>query len=198
MILGVGYIAEHPEIEALVRWKGMSGIDERELLAVFEIAMMPQPSRENTLDHLIVGLEPSRFAQSLMAGKSDALVLDEPRFRTLVAAMKPFMLERARGKDDGIIAKIKVSKCMEDAVEATIVYLVQRLSRLLMIEREEFRPATRSIASYGLDSMIGAEFRNWIFREFKVDMPFQQLLAGNLTLVKLATHFCEKTRTVTE
>ncbi|OTA69586.1 hypothetical protein K449DRAFT_429050 [Hypoxylon sp. EC38] len=38
----------------------------------------------------------------------------------------------------------------------------------------------------GLDSMIGAEFRDWIFREFKVKVPFQQHPAGSLTVTKPA------------
>lgn len=55
-----------------------------------------------------------------------------------------------------------------------------------MIDEDSIRPETNTVASYGLDSMIGSDFRNWMFREFKVDVSFQQLLSGRLTIVDLA------------
>lgn len=48
------------------------------------------------------------------------------------------------------------------------------------------------IGSYGLDSMIGAEMRTWIFKEFGLDYPFQKLLAPTLTFKGLAEVVAEK------
>ena len=45
---------------------------------------------------------------------------------------------------------------------------------------------TIDVGSYGLDSMIGAEMRTWIFKEFGLDYPFQKLLAPTLTFRGLA------------
>lgn len=191
MILGVGYIAEHPEIEASVRRKGMYGIDENELLDAFEVSMSPQSPSSTRTDHVIVGLEPSQLARSIKSTDADIFWLDEPRFQTIAAAMKSYMGGKGAATGDSISMAIENAKSAEDAIKAVTDHLVQRLSRLLMIDAEDFRPEARSIVSYGLDSMIGAEFRNWIFREFKVDVPFQQLLADNLTVVRFATNLCE-------
>jgi hypothetical protein len=60
-----------------------------------------------------------------------------------------------------------------------------------LLARDEFDPQARSIASYGIDSGIGAELRNWIFKEYRIDIPFQQLLAPTLTIAKFATQACE-------
>lgn len=46
-------------------------------------------------------------------------------------------------------------------------------------------PMAKTVASHGLDSRIGAEFRNLIFREFNVEMPFQQLLSPSVTTLGL-------------
>jgi acyl carrier protein len=192
MILGIGYIAENPEIEASIRRKGMYGIDESEMLAAFEVAMTPELSSSAAVDHIIAGLEPSRLAKSVSATSADIFWTREPRLRTLGTAMKQHMAKEGSATGDSIVAAISNARQPAEAIDAVKAYLVQRLSRLLMIRVEEFQPETRSIASYGLDSMIGAEFRNWVFREFKVDIPFQQLLAGNLTVAKLATELCEK------
>jgi hypothetical protein len=68
----------------------------------------------------------------------------------------------------------------------------------LMISVEDIQTSRGSIASVGLDSMIGSEFRNWIFRELGVEIPFQKLLASNLTVAKLATELFEKVTTRAE
>ena len=44
----------------------------------------------------------------------------------------------------------------------------------------------KSVADYGLDSTIGAELRNWLLKEFTLDMPFQKLLAPELTFKTLS------------
>lgn len=51
---------------------------------------------------------------------------------------------------------------------------------------EDFDFDGKSIAAYGLDSMNGAELRNWLFKEFGLDMDFQTLLAPTLTFKALS------------
>lgn len=40
--------------------------------------------------------------------------------------------------------------------------------------------------------MIGDELRNWVFLEFAMDVPFQQLLAPKLTMEKFSVQVCEE------
>ena len=151
---------------------------------------------------IIDGLEPSQLAASVAATNADVFWLEEPGLRTVRAAMAEIVgrdgTAAVTDRDDSILATVARTKSAQEAVQAISMCLVERLSRLLMIGVEEFHQpeteSTRSIASYGLDSMIGAEFRNWVFREFKVDVPFQQLLAGNLTVVNFATDLYERCR----
>ena len=194
MVLGVGYIAEHSELEESLGRKGMYGIDEDELLRAFEVAMTPQPDPRTAEDHIVVGLDPSLLAVSAAkADPADVFWLEDARFQSVKMAMT----ENSGGNSSSaagqsIISTIKTAKSKDEAVDATTTCLVQRLSRLLMIEASEFQVDTRSIGSYGLDSMIGAEFRNWVFREFKMDVPFQRLLGADLTILKFATDLCAK------
>lgn len=53
-----------------------------------------------------------------------------------------------------------------------------------------FEDPTVPVAKYGLDSMIGAELRNWIFKEYALDIPFQQLLGPTLMIKKFAIRVC--------
>ena len=61
------------------------------------------------------------------------------------------------------ITSIKAAEDMEDAKAITQNYLVQRLPRLLLMEPSTFEVNTPAISSYGLNRMIGAEFRDSIF-----------------------------------
>ncbi|RYP41605.1 hypothetical protein DL767_000947 [Monosporascus sp. MG133] len=66
------------------------------------------------------------------------------------------------------------------------MHVLKRMSGILMIPVEGFELDGPSLASYGLDSMIGAEMRTWLFNEFGLDYPFQKLLAPTLTFKALA------------
>lgn len=188
MVLGVGYVAENPFIEASLRRKGMYGIYEAEMLAAFEVSMTP----ESTWDHVVAGMEASKLAKAISATHAGLFWPDQARFRILSTAMDEYTQKEITASHDSILTTIESAKSAEDGERAISAYLTAGLSRLLMISAEEFNSKTRSIASYGLDSMIGAEFRSWVFREFNVDVPFQQLLAANLTIPRFAGDLFER------
>ena len=85
---------------------------------------------------------------------------------------------------------IRTATSAAEAVQITSHYFTQKLSRLLVLDLDIFEPHTKAIADYGLDSMIGAELRNWIFKELGLDIPFQRLLGPELTIWKFAIEVC--------
>ncbi|EAL85139.2 uncharacterized protein AFUA_8G00270 [Aspergillus fumigatus Af293] len=61
-----------------------------------------------------------------------------------------------------------------------------RVSSILLISAEDFELDGPSVASYGLDSIIGAEMKNWSFKEVGLEFSFQNLLSPSLTFGGLA------------
>ncbi|TGO19696.1 hypothetical protein BTUL_0003g01530 [Botrytis tulipae] len=179
MVVGIGYVADHPEIETSLRRKGFYGIDESEMLASFEVATM---AHQLEVDHIIAGIEPSRLAKAISATEAKVTWPLEPRLGIILAKVENQIANEGVTKSSSILDKIENLLDKEEAVNYVSEHLVRGLSTVLMINKDEINPQARAIASYGLDSMIGAEFRNWIFTEFKVDIPFQQLLAPNSTI----------------
>jgi hypothetical protein len=47
-----------------------------------------------------------------------------------------------------------------EAVEAVPDHFIAKLACMLMLDMDEFEEDNRSIANYGVESMIGAELRN--------------------------------------
>ena len=191
MVLGVGYVAEHPEIEDALKRKGIYGIDEEHLLESFEVSMAIQ-AHSGSADHVVVGLDPAKLQKSLNeSATTDGFWMDDARFSHLMHAMKSAGPSGAAGgSGQSILGTIRSAATVADAVQAASDYFVEKLSRLLLVPLDEFEPDVKAIADYGLDSMIGAELRNWIFKEFALDMPFQQLLAPSLTITKFVTQVC--------
>ncbi|KAK7994790.1 polyketide synthase [Apiospora arundinis] len=201
-ILGFGYVEEH-SLEQAILSKGMYGIYEKEMLEAFEVAMTPQARLPPNLDHIIVGLQPRPFAKQLRVSGAQMAWEEDPRLNWLESTVKK---ETERESHDGTVdpnassASESITRTVQEApdeehaIDAVAIFTARRLARVLMLEEGQVEITQRSIASHGLDSMIGTEFRNWIFREFRVDIPFQQLLAGSLTIRELAKLLCGKLR----
>ncbi|KAF2811308.1 putative polyketide synthase [Mytilinidion resinicola] len=194
MILDVGYVAQHQEIELSLSRQGMYGIDEQEMLKGFETAMMrpkPVPGKQDVNDaQIILGLEPSFLAAAanLSAESPDAFWYNDARFSNLLIAIDEAGAgAKSSGSGGDIKSVVKEAKANgANVIEVLGEYITKKLSSILMVPTENFDYDTTSIADAGIDSMIGAELRNWLFKQFVLEISFHNLLAPTLTIKKLA------------
>lgn len=191
MILGVGVVAESTELEEALKRKGMYGIDEEQLLESFEAAISSEKS-EQTVDHIVVGLDPARLQKAVSdATEGGSFWVEDARFSHVVNDMNSSAEDAGAAMGaQSILATINAAPSAGEAIAAVTEHFIGKLSRILLIGTEEFDPVNKSIADYGIDSMIGAELRNWIFKEYRLDVPFQQLLGPTLSITKFATQVC--------
>ncbi|TRX91832.1 hypothetical protein FHL15_007385 [Xylaria flabelliformis] len=206
-IYGIGHIASHPELVAAMQAKGLQGIYEDEMLEAFEVSMSPHHLLPADLSHFVVGLSPRALARSVDVSAVTFVGERERRFSWMVDALNREMAAlRKSGPDGGAggeetghnnrqgqqqltLSTIREASDDDGVVVVTKLlstHLATKLGRLLMINTDDIDTDKNSVASLGLDSMFGAEFRNWIFREFNIDMPFQQLLSSKTTISELA------------
>lgn len=205
MVLGVGVVAENDFLEDKITRMGMYGIDEREMLRGFEAAMsqpIPNlgdsgiaPKQRNST--IVLGLEPSRLAAALAAAgeNTDITWYEDPRFSNLrplidVAAGQSGKAAAGKSGAGGDFVKQLATTASKDGYDAalsmTAMHIMQKCASILMTAVEDFEPEGQSIGGYGLDSMIGAELRNWLFKEFRLNIAFQDLLATTLTFKGLS------------
>lgn len=193
MVLGVGYVAEHPEIEEALKRKGIYGIDEEHLLQSFGVAMGPHANSTTGADHIIVGMDPAELKRSINGPEvTDGFWIKDPRFRAILHTVKSGSSEgeAASGSGKSIVDAIQACSAPIDALAMVRTHMVEKLSRLLHRETEEFDNVGSSIADFGVDSMIGAELRNWVYREYAIDIAFQQLLGATFTVDKFSETVC--------
>ncbi|KAL6229642.1 hypothetical protein BDW75DRAFT_249453 [Aspergillus navahoensis] len=180
------------ELEESLNRKGMYGIDEEGLLNAFEAAIIEQ-GRGGISDHLVVGLDPAELVRVARETGEDVERFWEcdVRFSHTVHAMKSQSHDAAAGGGQSILASLQ-NLPVPEAVDAVRQHFLAKLARMLMLNPDDFEEEGRSVASYGIDSMIGAELRNWIFKELGLDVSFQQLLGPTLTISKFAEQVCAK------
>ena len=199
MVLDVGVVAENEDIEVSLGRKGMYGIDENEMLRGFEVAMLqtqpknPSPPKLGNAQ-IILGLEPASLARAISSKDSvDAYWYNDARLKRVRAGVEAASKGTTQ-TGSGFVDELQDAAAVSTDVAIDIIgqYIMTRCSKILMRDIEEFEMDGRSVADYGLDSMIGAELRNWLFKEFTLDMPFQKLLAPELTFKTLSLVVGEK------
>ena len=192
MVLDVGLVAENEAIETSLARKGLYGIDEREMLRGFEVAMSRPISRgPDTVmqSQIIMGMEARELARSMASTENvDAYWYNDARFCHVRAAITGSESQSGSSGNDSFSATVKDAMVQgpEAAMAVIAKHIAKRMSSILMISADDFELDGPSLASYGLDSMIGVEMRTWIFKEFGLDFPFQKLLAPTLTFKVLA------------
>lgn len=204
MILGVGVVAQNDELEDSFKRKGMYGIDEEAMLDSFEVAIIEQQTQASqqveSLDHLVVGLDPAELhkARNEAEGDVDAFWSADPRFSTLVHSVNAYGCgdQGGDGDEGSILKRLRAAGIESPAKAVDLVrnHFIAKLARILLIDEAEFGSddnTERSIASFGVDSMTGAELRNWIFKELSLDIAFQQLLSPSLTIPKFSELVCK-------
>ncbi|KAJ9239475.1 hypothetical protein DTO207G8_920 [Paecilomyces variotii] len=202
MILDVGIVSENVGIEVALSRKAMYGIDEMEMLRGFETAMSIPHSSDSHLftaeimgnAQVILGLEPTYLAAAIQSAGTgeDAYWFHDARFLHLRSSVETIIKSTSGGSgnsDSDIGSELKAAQA-KGAGEVLIVIsrtVIDKLSRMLLVPAENFEFEGSSVSSYGIDSMIGTELRNWLFKQFGLEISFQRLLDSTMNVKALAT-----------
>ncbi|KXJ87198.1 hypothetical protein Micbo1qcDRAFT_151968 [Microdochium bolleyi] len=208
MVLDVGVVAENEDLELSLSRKGMYGIDQREMLKSFEVAMLHSGLHGDDSSNggqLILGLDPALLASAISSatasgGAEDPYWYNDARVAQLRTTVDELLQASAsQGDRAGKAAaggKFISTLSGQEPAAATLAiaqHLMAKCSAILMLSPEDIDlESGSSIASYGLDSMIGAEFRNWLFKEFGFEIGFQTLLTPVMTFKVLAGLIADK------
>ncbi|XXH01662.1 hypothetical protein Hte_008022 [Hypoxylon texense] len=194
MISEVGYLHENPEIEALLLRKGIQPIDTDELLQLLDLALssnakmgIHHPYDALAVAHLLTGLEASGMKELRRRGFSgNHPTLEDPRAGVLLSALEGDASGRAGGVRDGNLPA-EVAEATEggQALEQAVLDHVRRRFGNLVLMKYEAVDVKKPLADYGMDSMIGAEFRTWLYQNLAAEVPLSTLLGKACTIEAL-------------
>ena len=165
----VGYLAENAEKAALVQETlGTTAVGEKELHCLIAAAIMGQ-MQEHCNSHCItgIGIERGLAAPSWMS---------DQKFEYIRPSM-------GASGDGPQAQKFSLSESIQRSTSTTTTQqliqeaLIDKVASVLMKHVEELDP-DKSIASYGLDSLVAIEIRNWIGRNCQASLQVLELLSS--------------------
>ncbi|TGO27521.1 hypothetical protein BPAE_0041g00680 [Botrytis paeoniae] len=181
-VLGIGIVSYMPEYQQAMIRNGFYGNDEDEFLQYCDAGIGPA-SQTTAYEfdplaqgHLLVGIEPAGLQEiNEKYPINDMPWSLDPRFRNLVQATHMLSGVTTLGKETG-----------DQSEGLSIVERIRhKISRLLYVDLDEVDTET-PINKYGIDSMIAAEIRNWLFTKFGKDVSLLTMLGATTTVTTLA------------
>ncbi|KAI1129321.1 polyketide synthase-like protein [Nemania abortiva] len=211
MISEVGYLHENPDIEALLLHRGTHPLNEGDFLQLLDLAIGGTWRAEGTGSahtmpaHILTGLETISIQRFFEKGfEVSNSVIDDPRSSILIAALETNLKTAGWGQDRtsdydpllmgiswlqglpgdvaGVLGAEKMASNLKDAILGA---LRRRFSHLLLTPMDQIDDK-KSFVQFGIDSMIAAEFRTWLWNTFKVDVPYLDLLSHHKSLGSIA------------
>ncbi|KAI0116548.1 putative polyketide synthase [Nemania sp. FL0031] len=221
MISEVGYLHDHPEIEALLLRKGIQPLNEAEFLQVIDLALAGygEPPETKTsggsnpaASHILTGLEPLRFCQLRSQGYDvDFSSAHDPRLSILAAALEAQISTEVGGlapahDTQGAVSRAKpwfravpsqaaahlMSEASADTLQVAMLKLVRKRFSSLVLTPIDQIGESKPLSQFGVDSMIASEFRTWFWTAFKIDVPFLDIMSADKTLCSLADYVANK------
>ncbi|KAI1334905.1 polyketide synthase [Xylariaceae sp. FL0016] len=215
MISEVGYLHENPQIEELLLRRGIQPLNEQEFLQVIDLALSGAGNRTPDLEKgryltdslILTGLEHHGFLKLMEKGYAvNFEVAEDPRLALLSSAVK-IEKESLDSHDAHTIESdltqliasspwlqplpVGIARTLAAAAGATSLsgavkaLMTQRFSSLILMPVANLN-WEKSLAKFGVDSMIAAEFRAWLWNTFEVDVPFLDLLSPQMSLATVA------------
>ncbi|KJR81416.1 polyketide synthase [Sporothrix schenckii 1099-18] len=208
MVTGIGYVAEHGQVQQTLRSQGFEEISGDECLALVESAML-QGDEDPDHDHghawsanYVTGLGLGRYA----GGDPARAIYQDPRFAmarrmALHAADAHADADNVPGAGAGdtptrsLREAVRQAASLADVVALLAAALRAKITALLMLAAEDDLDPHKPLSQYGLDSLIAVELRNWVSSEMEATVPVLEFL-GSRTTQSLSDFIARQSRLV--
>ncbi|KAI6783592.1 uncharacterized protein J7T54_005621 [Emericellopsis cladophorae] len=167
-IAEAGYVSENPEVAATLRRNGLGNVTIAEFLSHLGHVI------QNETGHCqsSVGLVPSGNERGL-----EAMYWTNDKKFAHLGREKQVGRQRGGAADD-VGSALQAAETYEEALDAVRGAIVRQLATILALRPDEIISA-RSLDSYGVDSLVGVELRNWISAYLQVNLPLLVMWSTN-------------------
>ena len=186
MIEGAGYVSENPESVKVLLSQGYTAVKLDELLAMINYAITTAVS-DAAPSQLIIGLSRQETAEFDMR-------LLEPKFSHL-RVLESVGDRKSTARDRSNLSQmLGDASSLEHAAEIVCTALVAKVSKLLAIPVDSIS-RDQAISTYGADSLVSVELRNWFNHQLEADVPVLEILSSK-TMTVLAADAVKKSKVV--
>lgn len=196
-VKGAGYFAKDVETRAwhVDKHMGLQWLEEAEVFAFVAAAIKTQTAGPGKMRNYqwITGLKPRDDVTEEPFWMSDS------KFSNLRVAYHASQSSQQAGSTGGQMAgslnqRLEKASSFEEARQMVYETLVVKIADVLMKNVEDVS-GSQPMASYGLDSLVAVEIRNWIARQLDVKVSMFDLISGN-SLEMLAVVIVLKSKAV--
>ena len=162
-IVEAGYVSENPEVAMNLRKNGLGSLGIVEFLSHLDDVVQ----HETVYTQSSLGILPNGTEREL----GEARWANDRRLAQIFGSEN-----QASGKTVGgggannVGSALQAATTFQEAVDEVCKAIVKQLATILAIDADDVIPA-RSLDSYGLDSLVGVELRNWIGAYIQVNLP---------------------------
>ncbi|KAH7398011.1 putative polyketide synthase [Cadophora sp. MPI-SDFR-AT-0126] len=184
-VVGVGFVAENEGAQRGLNKLWSRDIEPEELKALIKSAIVT-PLRKGQPGSSITGMKP-------WAPEASPIYLAPMFSHYRRAALTASSTESSKGASGEQLRELlRDAISLDDAVKHVYQAVISKMAVLLMIPAEDISE-TKSMAEYGMDSLVAVEMRNWLIRECDCTMPILELLA-NVGLRELSGRILRKSK----
>ena len=194
VIDNVGYVAERPGMRESVKMHGILPISDTELLALLDYHCDPNLGiLSPSTCQVVTGLEVP--ASMLAQGLEPAYWMSKIQFRGLHqmnsdnSAKTPIINSEDKVDTAALLA---ASESIDKAASIVSDSLAKKLSSTLSMPLENIDP-TRPMHSFGVDSLVAIELRNWFAKEIGAEVSVFEIL-GNESIADLSVEAVGRSR----
>ncbi|KAI9154916.1 Squalestatin tetraketide synthase [Paramyrothecium foliicola] len=176
LILDEGWVAENKPIHDRVLKLGVHvSLSQRELFAIFDYYCNPGLTYESPVPgQVVTGLQVPSFM--LRNGMSVPELMNRPMLRAMHQVDTADEISTApTAKAQSFALIFEEATTLQAASEAVAEALKVKLCTMLGIEQED-KSINDRMDSFGMDSLIALEVRNWLAREMRADLAVHEIL----------------------
>ena len=170
VVTGVGYMAEHMPLEARNSALIHDSLNEKELLAVVKAAINFNP-KDASSHQTITGCK-------LLPDEVLPWWAANPRFSHIVRGTQD-TTDNVAKKDKTVSIRDSLKQVLSRAQLEQIIQeaLIGKIASVSMTPREDVDP-DKSMAVYGMDSLVAVEVRNWIANQMAANVSALEFIAS--------------------
>ncbi|KAL4915858.1 hypothetical protein BDW62DRAFT_203310 [Aspergillus aurantiobrunneus] len=184
----VGYVSENPEVAEALRRNGLGSVTVSDVLVLLNYAITHSRNNDPTSCVASIGLIPS----DEQAPNGRDFLTSDRRYAQLVK--HEGVVQKAEGESVDALTLLSSATQVEDAVEIVTDAILNQLSKLIATPVEMLSPA-QSLDSYGVDSLVAVELRNWIGAYLQANVQLM-VLRGTGSISQLAQIVTKESRVV--
>lgn len=172
-----GILADHRDVfDQIVNVKQLLPMSQPELFAILD-----QYCRSSAIrGQVVTGLQlPSTVAAK---GAQEPAWMSQPMFRQLHQltneSQSVVQSEDEITGGDNVYAAIQSKESVKEITCVLITAITNKLSKFLSVSPSSF-DVSKPVHSYGIDSLIAMELRNWFLKVLKIEVSIFEILGGS-------------------